>query len=62
MNEETGRDPSAAQAAQRSRATEYVVIAAIILVIVIGAVTLLGERISGMKEDAPAEQAAPLTE
>lgn len=34
----------------RTTATEWVVIAALILVVIIGGITLLGERVSGVKE------------
>lgn len=42
----------APRAEDKTTATEWVVIAALILVVIIGGVTLLGERISGVKEPA----------
>jgi len=39
-----------------NRFTEFAVIAALILVVLIGAVTLLGERFSGEKQQTPTSQ------
>ncbi len=49
--------PESPQGNGRTTATEWVVIAALILVVIIGGITLLGERISGVREPADAQVA-----
>ncbi len=58
--QETSHDPSdPTPTSDKSSATEYIVIAALILVVLIGAITLMGERTSGIPEPPPTAQPAP---
>lgn len=49
--------PGTPKVGERTTATEWVVIAALVLVVIIGGITLLGERISGVTEPADAQVA-----